>query len=95
MIMAFLEDVNIEGRCTVKTPLFKGANFSHWKNAMKIFIESTDMELWEIVNNEPYVIPKVKTDKENKLINRKMNTLLSIRINLLRIQELNTFFIVV
>ena len=30
---------------------------------MKIFIESTDMELWEIMNNGPYSTPKTKNDK--------------------------------
>ena len=30
---------------------------------MQIFIESTNMELWEIVNNGPYAIPKIKNDK--------------------------------
>ena len=30
---------------------------------MQIFIESTDMELWEIVNNGPYTVPNVKNDK--------------------------------
>ena len=62
-IMALSGDVNIEGRSTVRPPLFKGTNFSYWKNAMQIFIESTDMELWEIVNNGPYTVPKVKNDK--------------------------------
>ena len=62
-IMAFTGDVNIEGRSTVRPPLFKGTNFSYWKNAMQIFIESTDMELWEIVNNGPYTVPKIKNDK--------------------------------
>jgi len=44
-IMAFTGDVNIEGRSTIRPPLFKGTKFSYWKNAMQIFIESTDMEL--------------------------------------------------
>ena len=61
--MALSGDINIEGRSTVRPPLFKGTNFSYWKNAMQIFIESTDMELWEIVNNGPYTVPKVKNDK--------------------------------
>ena len=43
-------------------PLFKGTNFSCWKN-YAIFIEFTDIELWEIVNNGPYSISKIKNDK--------------------------------
>jgi len=30
---------------------------------MQIFIESTNIELWEIVKNGPYTVPKVKNDK--------------------------------
>ena len=43
--MTLSGDVNIEGRSTVRPPLFKGINFAYWKNAMQIFIESADMEL--------------------------------------------------
>ena len=63
MIMTFLIDVKIEGRSIIRPPLFEGNNFSYWKNAMQIFIESTDMELWEIVNNGPYVASKITNDK--------------------------------
>ena len=65
--MAFLGDVNMEGKSTVTPPLFKGTNFSYWKNAMQIFIESTDTELWEIVNNWPYVVSKITNDKGEEL----------------------------
>ena len=61
--MAFLGDVNMEGKSTVRPPLFKGTNFSYWKNVMQIFIESTDMELWEIVNNGLYATPKITNAK--------------------------------
>ena len=63
MIMTFSADINIEGRSIVRPLLFKGTNFSYWKNAMQIFIKSTDMKLWEIVNNGPYVVPKITNDK--------------------------------
>ena len=49
--MAFSGDVNIEGRPIIKPPFFKETNFCYWKNAIQIFMESTDMEIWEIVNN--------------------------------------------
>ena len=53
----------MEGKLTVRPPLFKGTNFSYWKNAMQIFIESTDMKLWEIMNNGPYATPKITNAK--------------------------------
>jgi len=61
--MAFSGDINIEGRSIVRPPLFKGTNFSYWKHAMQIFIESIDMELWKIMNSGPYSILKIKNDK--------------------------------
>ena len=61
--MAFSGDVNIEGRSTVELPLFKGTKFSYWKNAMHKFIEFTNIQLWEIINNGPYVILKIRNDQ--------------------------------
>ena len=66
-IIAFSGDINIEGCSTVRPPLFKGTNFGYWKNAMQIFIESTDMELWKIVNNRPYIVPRIKNDKGEEI----------------------------
>ena len=63
MIMAFLGDVNIWWSTYRYTPFFKGTNFSYWKNAMQIFIESTDIEIYEIVINGTYAAPKIKNDK--------------------------------
>ena len=34
---------------------------------MQIFIESTDMESWEIVNKGSYAIPKITNDKREKV----------------------------
>ena len=61
--MAFSGDINIECRSTVRPHLCKGTNFSYQKNAVQIFVESTDMKLWKIVNNGPYSISRIKNDK--------------------------------
>jgi len=37
-----------QGRSTTRPPLFRGTNFSHWKNLMQIFIKTEDYELWNI-----------------------------------------------
>ena len=65
--MAFSGDINIECRSIVRPPLFKGTNFSYSKNAIQIFIESTNMKLWEIMNNGSYVVPKITNDKGDKV----------------------------
>jgi len=65
------------------------------KMLRKILIESTDMELSEIVNNGPYAIPNIKNARKNKLTNQKINTLVLIRKNSQKTKKLNIFFMVV
>ena len=93
--MAYSGYVNIQGCSTVRAPLFKGTNFSYWKNAMQIFIESTDLKLWEIVNNGLYIMPKIKNDKGKTSINQKISTPAPIGKNLPKTLEPNTSSIVV
>ena len=31
-----------QGRSTIRRPLFRGTNFSYWKNLMQIFIKTKD-----------------------------------------------------
>jgi len=44
-----------QGRSTIRPPLFRGTNFSYWKNLMQIFVKTKDYELWNIVTEGPYV----------------------------------------
>ena len=65
---------------------------------MQIFIEPTDMELWEIVNNgvmDLNLFLMLKMTRENSLTNQKINIQVLTGLNLPRIQELSIFFIVV
>ena len=50
----------MEGQSSNRPPLFTGSNYSHWKNRMKIFIQSTDYDLWKIVAYGP-IIPTKKS----------------------------------
>ena len=63
MIMAF-QEVQI---LTVDTPLdtlcLKELISVIEKNVMQIFIESTDMEVWEILNIGPYAILEITNDE--------------------------------
>ena len=60
--MVFLGDVNIEGWSTIILLCLKELT-SLIENAVQTFIESTTTELWEIVNNGPYAVPKITNDK--------------------------------
>ena len=50
-----------QDRSTVRPPLFKGNNFSYWKNSMQIFIKTEDYELWNIVTKGRH-IPQTMID---------------------------------
>jgi len=49
------EDYYDQGRSTTRPPLFRGTNFSYWKNLMQMFIKTEDYELWNIVTKGPYI----------------------------------------
>ena len=58
---ASVEGYYDQGRSTVKQPLFRGTDFSYWKNLMQMFIKTEDYELWNIVTKGPYV-PQITID---------------------------------
>lgn len=40
-----------EGHATNRPPLFDGINFSYWKARMRVFLLSTDYDVWQIVES--------------------------------------------
>ncbi|VFQ74012.1 unnamed protein product [Cuscuta campestris] len=40
-----------EGQSTSRPPLFDGTNYSYWKERMRIYIRSTNFQLWLVINN--------------------------------------------
>ncbi|VFQ98655.1 unnamed protein product [Cuscuta campestris] len=40
-----------EGQSTSRPPLFDGTNYSYWKERMRIYIRSTNFELWLVIKN--------------------------------------------
>ena len=41
------------GQSTNRPPFSNGINYSYWKERMRIFIQSTDYDLWKIIVNGP------------------------------------------
>ena len=39
----------MHGQNTQRPPMFCGENFSFWKDLMKNFIDSQDMDVWDII----------------------------------------------
>ena len=55
-----------QGRSTTRPPLFKGTNFSYWKNCMQMFIKIEDYKLWNIITKGPYVPMRTIDEKTVK-----------------------------
>ena len=47
-----------------KPPPFNGKDYTYWKNRMKIFTESIDPTLWQIIQNGPLEITKLENGKK-------------------------------
>ncbi|VFQ94484.1 unnamed protein product [Cuscuta campestris] len=46
-----IEDGIGEGQSTSRPPLFDGTNYSYWKERMRIYIRSTNFQLWLVIKN--------------------------------------------
>ena len=50
-----------EGAAINRAPLFNGEGYAYWKVRMKIFIQAIDIEIWDAIENGPYV-PQTKVN---------------------------------
>ena len=48
-----------EGHSTNRPPLFDGNDYNYWKARMTIYLQSIDYNLWEVIENGPYVPMKL------------------------------------
>ena len=55
-----------EGLSMVRPPLFKGTQFSWWKNKMEIFINSEDVDLWDIIVEGPKEVNNASLGADGK-----------------------------
>ncbi|KAH9780749.1 Integrase catalytic domain-containing protein [Citrus sinensis] len=44
-----------EGRSTTRPPYFDGNDYPYWKTRMIIYLQALDYEIWEIVNDGPFM----------------------------------------
>ena len=56
--------VFVEGSSINRPPMFNGMNYAFWKIRIKIFMESIDSCIWEVVVHGPYVPMQVVKDEE-------------------------------
>ncbi|VFQ89717.1 unnamed protein product [Cuscuta campestris] len=52
-----------EGHSTTRPPLFDGTNYTYWKERMRIYIRSTNFQLWLVIKNGEEVPMKKIEDK--------------------------------
>ena len=53
-----------EGQSTVRPPLFVRENYTYWKIMMKLFIQTSDYEVWRIILNN-LIIPTKKVGDQD------------------------------
>ena len=44
-----------KGHSINRPPYFNGEDYPYWKDRMRVFIESTSIDMWEIIENVDYV----------------------------------------
>ncbi|KAH9648503.1 hypothetical protein KPL70_025607 [Citrus sinensis] len=44
-----------EGQSTTRPPYFNGNDYLYWKTRMRIYLQALDYEIWEIVNDGPFM----------------------------------------
>ncbi|VFQ99213.1 unnamed protein product [Cuscuta campestris] len=52
-----------EGQSTSRPPLFDGTNYSYWKERLRIYIRSTNFQLWLVIKNGEEIPMKKVDDK--------------------------------
>ncbi|KAH9801446.1 hypothetical protein KPL71_001040 [Citrus sinensis] len=50
-----------EGQSTTRPPYFDGNDYPYWKTRMRIYLQALDYEIWEIVNDGPFM-PSTKNE---------------------------------
>ncbi|KAH9688251.1 hypothetical protein KPL70_015081 [Citrus sinensis] len=44
-----------EGQSTIRPPYFDGNDYPYWKIRMRIYLQALDYEIWEIINDGPFM----------------------------------------
>ena len=44
-----------KGHSINRHPYFNGDDYPYWKNRIRLFIESTSLDMWKIIENGDYV----------------------------------------
>ena len=50
----------VESFSTTRTPLFTGTDYPYWKTKMTWFIQSTNLDLWDVIEDDPHIPSKLE-----------------------------------
>ena len=60
----------VEGHSINRPPYFNGEDYLYWKDRMRLFIESTSIDMWEIIEDEDYV-PTIEQPTSQEAVDLK------------------------
>ena len=52
----------VESFSTTRPPLFTGTDYPYWKTKMTWFIQSTNLDLWDIIEDGPHIPSKLENE---------------------------------
>ena len=51
---------HIESFSTTRPPFFTGIDYPHWKTKMTWFLQSTNLDLWDVIEDGPHIPSKLE-----------------------------------
>ena len=69
-----------EEQSITRPPMFNRVNFVSWRERVKIFLQSIDIELWYIVNERPYATTILDADLDRFRPKLEMNWVLKTKL---------------
>ena len=69
-----------KGHSINRPPYFNGEDYPYWKDRMRLFIKSTSLDMWEIIENGDY-IPMIEQPVPQEVANPKQPPHVIVRTN--------------
>ncbi|KAL4331809.1 hypothetical protein GQ457_07G007060 [Hibiscus cannabinus] len=61
-----------ESQSITKPSFFNGDNYPYWMNCMMLFIKSNDYQIWDVVEDDPFIPMKREGDRLNPKVKMEM-----------------------
>ena len=58
--MEFFDSIHrYEGLAINRAPFFDGSDYIYWKTRMRVFLQSENVEIWDVIEEGPFVPTKL------------------------------------